>query len=145
MITPPPQVTSDWFRNATQASLLAFKTAMSFQEQSLKWWSGMMDVMNASAAWQQLARNLGTEAFSLMQKNADFYTRLMDAQRKGMELFQQTMPPTGRSGQDIEAPVQQAWEKTFAAMQSTGEAFMQANARAMKCWTDLVHDGAART
>jgi L-rhamnose mutarotase len=140
----PPQITSDWLRNTAETTRVALSAAMKLHEQSLRWWSEMMDVMNASMAWQKSARAVADEALNVLRKNADFYAMFMDSQRRGMELLTKGMGTGERSLEQAEAPVRQTWENTFAVMQSTGEAFMQANARAMKCWADLVQQGAAR-
>lgn len=138
----PPQITSDWLRHTAETTRTAFNAAVKFQEQSLKWWSEMMEVMNASLAWQKSAQTMAAEVFAIMRKSAEFYANLMDAQKRGMETLTGTWAAGERPVEQAEAPVRQTWERTFAAMQNTGQAFMQANARAIKCWADLVQQGA---
>ena len=140
MAVKPQQMVSDWFCKATEALDTALKTSAKFQEETMQWWAEMMGGANSIQDWQKRAQSMALEAIPTAQKNAEEYMHAMDqTYRTGLDLLRRAFEGCEcHSMEDLQGRVQSLWETTLGALRTNTQAFVQANAKAMESWAELV-------
>lgn len=140
MAVKPQEMVSDWFHKSAEAMDAALKTSAKFQEETMQWWAEMMGGSSSIQDWQKRAQAIATEAIPTAQRSAEEYMRAMDqTYRTGLDLLRKAFESGEfRSVEDMQGKIQSLWENTLGAMRTNTQAFIQANAKALESWAELV-------
>jgi hypothetical protein len=131
---------SDWFCKATESMDSALRTTAKLQEETMQWWANMMGGSALVPDWQERARITAPNAGAAAQRTAEEYVRAMNqAYRTGLEFLSKAF----ESGQvhsieGVQGRVQTLWDHVLAALRMNNEAFIQAHAKAMESWAQLI-------
>lgn len=131
---------TDWFRKSAELTEATLKATARVQMESLERWMEMMSGMRPAQNVGEQTESIMSQTVPAAQKTAREYMQGLDrAYRKGLDLMNECFESTtSGSPEGLQDCVQKAWGQAWTALQSSSQAMLQANTRAMNAWADLL-------
>jgi hypothetical protein len=138
---------SELFGQSMRMFETAMRTGAKVQEESARWFSGMVSNMASPQGWQKRTEEVINETISITQKNVEEALRVMNQNaRTGIELLQKAFEARqADSPTDAQTKSRELWETALGALRANTEAVLQANSRWAESWAEVTRRLAGET
>jgi len=143
MATKTENLMTDLFHQAVETYNDAVKTSVKAQEEIAEWWQDRLGELGSIEDWQDRMQGFAKEVTPLAQQNADECIKLIQQNtQNSLALLRQAFEASrGESVADVQKKTQEIWEASLSAVRQNTEAMVQANAKAMSAWTEMLTRG----
>lgn len=145
--TPISELMEQAMKNYEQA----LQAGLKLQEESSRWWTGLMNPASAGAEWQKRWQKTASQSLPLVQKRMEESLRLVEqSSRTSLDLLKRAIALTASdSSANAQTKLQELWEASLGAVQNNTRAVCEANAKFTEAWMQLFAStpdaGGART
>jgi len=144
MATKANNLGSDVFAQAADTFDAVLKSGAKMQQEMIDWWSKLADQTDANDLGDR-AQKFAAEAGPMTQKHLEDQLKALDQScQNALDLLKQSFETTqADSVSDLQQRTHDLWETSLKTMRNNTEAIVQANARAMNSFADLVRKNVA--
>lgn len=138
---------TDLYDQAMKSYEQALKTGVKMQEESVKYFSNLVNQTTSPQDWQKRVKAVADEFIPQTQKTVDEGVKLIEqTSRTSIELLKKAVA-TGQptSMQDAQTKFLGLWEASLNAMRDTAVAVTQANNKAIESWVSYARKNSEPT
>ncbi len=126
----------------------ALKAGLRLQEESTRWWAGVLNQAASPAQWQRAINAFTDESFPAAQKQVmeEALQLVEQNSRKSLELLRKASQVNWPSSPaETQVRLQELWKDSLELLRSNAAAMVQANQRALDIWMEAArrHSAAA--
>ena len=143
METSQQKMVTDVFEQTLETCTNVFKTGLKMQGEAAKWWMDVLGEAGPVQDWPKRVQTMAAEVIPLTQKNAEEGLRFVNqTYHNNLDLLKNLLDAAQPCPQaEIREKLQSLWEASLGAWRLNTQALVQANAKALDCWSEFMHKG----
>jgi len=138
--------TNELFDQAIETFEVAVKTGAKVQEETAQWFVDLMGGLSSPQEWQKKAEAVAKQVIPATQKNLDEALKAMNENaRESLDLLKKAFEAgQSESVSEAQAKMYQVWESALASTRANTQAVVQANARVIESYAELLKTGVTK-